>query len=77
MQKIALTILGALLISGSAIQMATARQHHLRKAHLMQAVAHDQWAIPQTRSGRNIENFGFSGRDRSRVGGWSPYLRGE
>ena len=32
------------------------------------------YAIPETRAGRNIENFGFSGRDPSRVGGWDPSL---
>jgi len=31
-------------------------------------------AVPQTRAERNIENFGFSGRDSSRVGGWDPSL---
>ena len=30
MQKAALTILGALLIAGSAMQMATASEHHTR-----------------------------------------------
>jgi hypothetical protein len=34
MRKTALTILGALLIAGSAIQMATASEHHARKAHM-------------------------------------------
>jgi hypothetical protein len=32
------------------------------------------YAIPETRAGRNIENFGFSGRDPSAVGGWDPAL---
>src|ERR1700690_1613573 len=32
------------------------------------------YAIPETQAGRNIENFGFSGRDPSRVGGWDPSL---
>jgi hypothetical protein len=31
-------------------------------------------AVPATQAGRNIENFGFSGRDPSRVGGWDPSL---
>ena len=81
MRKTVLAALGTLLISVSAIQVATASEHHARRAH-------DQWnfrdsynqlsepfyAIPQTRAGRNIENFGFSGRDPSRVGGWDPNL---
>jgi len=33
MRKTILTILGALLISGSAVQMATASEHHVRKAY--------------------------------------------
>ena len=33
MQKTALTIFGALLISGMAVQMATASEHHGSKAY--------------------------------------------
>jgi len=33
------------------------------------------FAIPETRAGRNFENFGFSGSDRSWVGGEDPSLR--
>ena len=72
------TILGALLITLSAIQMATASERHARRAY-------DQWDFRgsynqlnepsyQTREQRNIENFGFSGRDPSRPGGWNPSL---
>jgi hypothetical protein len=32
------------------------------------------YAIPESRGQRNIENFGFSGMDRSRVGGQDPSL---
>jgi hypothetical protein len=32
------------------------------------------FAVPSTQAERNIENFGFSGRDPSRVGGWDPSL---
>jgi hypothetical protein len=31
--------------------------------------------VAPTESGRNIENFGFSGRDRSYPGGEDPYLK--
>ncbi len=31
-------------------------------------------APPTSHAYRNLENFGFSGRDRSRVGGYSPNL---
>jgi hypothetical protein len=33
MRKAAFTILGALLIAGSAVQMATASEHHMRQSH--------------------------------------------
>jgi CHASE3 domain sensor protein len=33
MRKTVLTILGALLIAGSAVQMATASEHHVRKSY--------------------------------------------
>ena len=32
------------------------------------------FAVPSTQAERNIENFGFSGRDRSYPGGWDPSL---
>jgi hypothetical protein len=81
MRKTVLTTLGALLITVSAIPMATASEGHARRAH-------DQWgyrgaynqlsgpsyAAPQTQAQRNIENFGFSGRDPSRPGGWDTSL---
>ena len=35
-------------------------------------VTEPSFAAP--RAERNIENFGFSGRDASRVGGWDPSL---
>jgi hypothetical protein len=33
------------------------------------------YAIPRTQDERNLENFGFTGRDPSRVGGEDPSLR--
>jgi hypothetical protein len=32
------------------------------------------YTVPQTREERNIQNFGFSGRDQSRPGGEDPSL---
>jgi hypothetical protein len=32
------------------------------------------YAIPETQAGRNIEDFGFSGRDPSIPGGWDTSL---
>jgi hypothetical protein len=82
MRKTVLTTLGALLIAGSAVQIATASEHHIRKVHRVPAqdsrafrdVYDGPYAIPQSQGERNIENFGFSGRDPSRVGGWDPNL---
>jgi hypothetical protein len=81
MRKTVITIIGSLLITVSAVHLAAASEHHARRAY-------DRWdfrrsynqldepfyAVPQTRAQRNIENFGFSGRDPSRVGGWDPNL---
>jgi hypothetical protein len=75
MQKSAITILGALLISGLAVQMATAseRQMTLRRAY-------NQWngpviVAPLARYYLDTNGFGFGGRDPSRVGGEDPDLR--
>jgi hypothetical protein len=58
MQKAAFTILGALLVAGSAVQMATASEHHTRtgRGHHRWDRAHDQlkgpsYAAPQMRPG--------------------------
>ena len=75
MQKSAITILGALLISGLAVQMATAseRQMTLRRAY-------NQWngpviVAPLARYYLDTNGFGFGERDPSRVGGQDPDLR--
>jgi hypothetical protein len=74
MQKTVLTILGALLISGLAIQMAAASEHHTKFRR-----AYNQWngpvvVTPTARYNWDTNGFGFSGRDPSRVGGWDPSL---
>jgi hypothetical protein len=58
MRKAAFTILGALLMAGSAMQMATASEHHMRtgRSHHRWDRAYDQLkepglSIPQTRDG--------------------------
>jgi hypothetical protein len=43
MRKTVLTILGALLIAGSAVQMATASEHHVRKAYRASIAASQQF----------------------------------
>jgi hypothetical protein len=82
MRKTVLTILGALLIIGSAVQMATASNYHVySRGHDRSDYrrAYNQsnepfYVAPQSREGRNVEDFGFSGRDPSRVGGEDPSL---
>jgi hypothetical protein len=76
--KMRRTILGALLITVSAIQVATASERHARRAHDLWDFrgSYNQLNEPsrETQERRNIENFGFSGRDPSRPGGWDPNL---
>jgi hypothetical protein len=43
MRNTVLTILGALLIGGSAVQMATASEHHVRKAYRAPIAASQQF----------------------------------
>ena len=43
MRKTVLTILGALLIAGSAVQMATASEYHVRKAYRAPVIAGEQF----------------------------------
>jgi hypothetical protein len=81
MRKTVITILGASLITLSATSMAAASERHARRAYdhwgyrgSYNQLSGPSYAIPETRAGRNIENFGFSGRDPSRVGGWDPNL---
>jgi hypothetical protein len=77
--KMLMTILGALLIIVPAIQMASASEHHARRAHAPWDFRGsynrlNRPSIDELQERRNIENFGFSGRDPSRPGGWDPSL---
>ena len=72
MQKTVLTILGALLISGLAIQMAAASEHHTKFRR-----AYNQWngpvvVAPPARYNSDTNGLGLGGRDSSRVGGEDP-----
>jgi hypothetical protein len=84
MRRTILTILGTLLITVSAVQTGTASERHARKGH-------DRWifrssynqsggpshAAPLTNGEkRNLEDFGWTGRDPSRPGGKFPYFNG-
>jgi hypothetical protein len=82
MRNTALIILGTLLIAGSTVQMVTASEHHARRAHdqrnfrgSFNQLNGPSYAVPLTSEEKQtIENFGFSGRDPSRVGGRDPSL---
>ena len=60
-------ILGALLITVSTIQMASATEHHARRAHEQRDFrgSYNQLTEPQ----RNIENFGLGA-----TGGGASFL---
>jgi hypothetical protein len=83
MRKVALTILGALLIAGSAGQGASASEHHARRAS--RTPVYDQNSLDfrgayngpvyESLGERNRENFGVSGWDPSRIGDYDPSLR--
>jgi hypothetical protein len=70
--------LSAVILLSTAVATPVFAKDHVR-AYDQYRGAYNQmngptYAIPQTLEGRNIENFGFSGRDPSRVGGWDPSL---
>jgi hypothetical protein len=46
--------------------------HAFRRSYNQMTASY--WAVPSSKAERNIENFGFSGRDPSRPGGWFPYF---
>jgi hypothetical protein len=75
MRKTALTIFGALLISGLAVQMATASEHHMKLRRAYNQFNGPVGATPPARYNWDTNGFGFGGRDPSRVGGEDPSLR--
>jgi len=87
MQRTALTILGALLISGMAIPMAAAseHQHHPTKANFARHHANFRGAYNQLRPinasvtppalyGTDTDGSGFRAMDPSWIGGRDPSL---
>jgi hypothetical protein len=86
MQKTALTIFCALLISGMAVQVATASEYYGHKAYfgrdhgpsvLRRAYNQANGPIdvaPQALDRVDADGFGFGGRDPSWVGGKDPSL---
>jgi hypothetical protein len=51
-------------------------RHHYRdfRGSYNQLIGPSYYGVPSSQGERNIEDFGFSGRDRSRPGGWDPNL---
>jgi hypothetical protein len=88
MRKTVLSILGTMLLAGSMVQAATAAERQFHPTQDTPAIAqgpyfrgaYDQWNgyyndTPRTLDEeRNLEDFGFSGRDTSRPGGEDPSL---
>lgn len=68
----ALMILSTAIATPVFAKGGTYRNESFRGAY--NQVTEPSFAAPQSRAERNIENFGFSGRDPSRVGGWDPSL---
>ena len=70
MRKTAFTLLGALLIAGSAMQMATASEHHLRagRGHHRWDRSYNQLREPPTAAPQLRENiYGKPPVDESRT----------
>lgn len=76
MQKTALTIFSALLISGLAVQTVAASERHkqFRRAY-NQATSGSPEVAPTMRYIWDNNGLGVGGSDRSRVGGEDPTLR--
>jgi hypothetical protein len=73
-------LLSAVLILSATVATPVFAQDHGR-AHVRhfrgaynQMIGPSYYAVPSSRAERNLENFGFSGRDPSRVGGMDPNL---
>jgi hypothetical protein len=65
-------ILSAAVATPGFAKDTTHHNQHVRGANNW--MTNSSFTVAKTRAGRNIQNFGFSGRDRSYPGGWNPYL---
>lgn len=72
MQKATLTIFGALLISGLAVQTVAASEHHAKFRRAYNQVTSEPNTSPAI---RYMWENGVGGTDRSRVGGEDPTFR--
>jgi hypothetical protein len=72
------TLSAAIILSAAVATPVIAQPAHHARANYRGAynqITEPSYAVPSTQAERNIENFGFSGRDPSRVGGEDPSLR--
>jgi hypothetical protein len=66
-----------IILSAAVATPAFAKEHgrgHDRYRKTYNQLSVPSYVIPDPQAERNIENFGFSGRDPSRPGGWDPSL---
>jgi hypothetical protein len=87
MRKKVLITLGALLIAGSAVQVASASDHHTRKSHRATVVVEDPWIFREAYDGPYYYNYNYippglqAVRQRNRqnfgFGGWDPSRPGD
>jgi hypothetical protein len=74
------TLSAAIILSAAIVTPVFAQPtHHGRtddrhRGAYNQMIGPSYYAVPSSQDERNIEDFGFSGRDRSRPGGWDPNL---
>jgi hypothetical protein len=69
------TISAAVILSVVVAAPAFAATHHVKNFRgTYNQMTDESFAVPSSRAERNIQNFGFSGKDPSRVGGWDPSL---
>jgi hypothetical protein len=73
------TLSAVMILSAAVATPVFAQPTHHRRAYDQFRGSYNQlngpaYAVPSTQEERNIENFGFSGRDPSRVGGEDPSL---
>lgn len=74
MRKTALTIVGALLISGLAVQMAAASEHHRSKAYFGRDLSNLRGAYNQVNGPIIVAPRALDRFDASRPGGEDPTL---
>jgi hypothetical protein len=73
------TLSAVIILSAAVATPVFAQPYHVRHHYRDYRGSYNQmsdpsYAIAPTQAGRNIQNFGFSGRDPSRPGGMDPNL---